>query len=81
MGLLELEILILDNNIHIFAVFSFPLNDVHSVADKVVESCDLEGELLINIAVCNENFHFFEQEVLTACLCVCYTNDWWKLGS
>ena len=60
MRLLELIVLVLDYDVHIFTILAFSLSYVHSVANQVVEGLYFKLKLLIYVSIDDEDLHFFE---------------------
>ena len=78
--LLEFKIFVLDSHIQIFGVGSFSLIDVHSVANEVMETLDMELEMSLFLSIDNVDGDLAVQEVFLHCLFVGQVDDGRKLS-
>ena len=78
--LLEFKIFVLDSHIQIFGVGSFSLMNVHSVANEVMETLDMELEMSLFLSIDDMDGDLAVQEVFLHCLFVGQVDDGRKLS-
>lgn len=78
--LFEFEIFVLDSHIQIFGVGSFSLMNVHSVANEVMETFDMELEVSLFFSIDDMDGDLTVQEVFLHCLFVGQVDDGRKLS-
>ena len=78
--LLGFKIFVLDSHIQIFGVGSFSLMNVHSVANEVMETFDMELEVSLFFSIDDMDGDLAVQEVFLHCLFVGQVDDGRKLS-